>query len=389
MLEIKELLEDLIFEEKLIVGNFSGIKKKLDDSYKKVDFRPVMIQDIVYIQFTFEYDKKVIHENLSKEEALNRIGKLVGEFKQVNIFTCEGDYQILISKKDKVKILKKKASKEFVSLNHNREKEYILKDNNKIDFLIRLGVMNESGKVYKKKYNKFKQINRFLEMIDDVYLHLDRDRPINIVDFGCGKSYLTFATYYYLVELKKLDVNIIGLDLKEDVIEFCNEVAEDLSYEGLKFVHGDIKDFKGHDKVDMVITLHACDNATDMALVKAIGWKSSLILSVPCCQHELYGKINNPVLNPMIKHGIIKEKLATLVTDSLRGNVLELMGYEVQLLEFIDMEHTPKNTLIRAVKTDKAKKGIEEDYRNFKEFWQLDDLYIEKALFEELGISLK
>lgn len=389
MLEIKELLEDLIFEEKLIVGNFSGIKKKLDDSYKKVDFRPVMIQDIVYIQFTFEYDKKVIHENLSKEEALNRIGKLVGEFKQVNIFTCEGDYQILISKKDKVKILKKKASKEFVSLNHNREKEYILKDKSKIDFLIRLGVMNESGKVYKKKYNKFKQINRFLEMIDDVYLHLDRDRPINIVDFGCGKSYLTFATYYYLVELKKLDVNIIGLDLKEDVIEFCNEVAEDLSYEGLKFVHGDIKDFKGHDKVDMVITLHACDNATDMALVKAIGWKSSLILSFPCCQHELYGKINNPVLNPMIKHGIIKEKLATLVTDSLRGNVLELMGYEVQLLEFIDMEHTPKNTLIRAVKTDKAKKGIEEDYRNFKEFWQLDDLYIEKALFEELGISLK
>lgn len=222
MLEIKELLEDLIFEEKLIVGNFSGIKKKLDDSYKKVDFRPVMIQDIVYIQFTFEYDKKVIHENLSKEEALNRIGKLVGEFKQVNIFTCEGDYQILISKKDKVKILKKKASKEFVSLNHNREKEYILKDKSKIDFLIRLGVMNESGKVYKKKYNKFKQINRFLEMIDDVYLHLDRDRPINIVDFGCGKSYLTFATYYYLVELKKLDVNIIGLDLKEDVIEFCN-----------------------------------------------------------------------------------------------------------------------------------------------------------------------
>lgn len=254
--------------------------------------------------------------------------------------------------------------------------------------MIRLGVMNEKGEVFKSKYSKFRQINRYLELVEDVIDEIDKKENINIIDFGCGKSYLTFALYYYLVEIKNWDVNIIGLDLKKDVISFCNEVATDLKYTKLKFIHGDINDFENSDDIDMVITLHACDNATDAALVKAINWNAKIILSVPCCQKELRQKIDNDILYPMLKHGIIKEELSTLVTDSLRANVLELLGYDVQVLQFIELEHTPKNILIRANKTNKipSQKDIEE-YKNFKTFWNIKELFIEKEL-EKIGKNL-
>ncbi len=227
--------------------------------------------------------------------------------------------------------------------------------------------MNKDGKVLAKRYDKFRQINRFLEMVEDIIPNLEKDKTINIIDFGCGKSYLTFGLYHYLVNILNMDVNIVGLDLKLDVIQFCNEVAKDLDYNKLKFIHGDIVDFKEAKDVDMVVTLHACDTATDAALIQAINWDAKIILSVPCCQHEFYNKIQNSVLEPMLKHGIIKEKLASLVTDSLRGgNILEIQGYDVQLLEFIDMEHTPKNILIRAVKT--RNNDNTEALENYKEF---------------------
>lgn len=222
-------------------------------------------------------------------------------------------------------------------------------------------------------------------MIEDVIHKIDKNDTLEIIDFGCGKSYLTFALYHYLVEKLDIDVNIIGLDLKMDVINFCNEVAEDLDYGGLKFIHGDIKDYDSFSDVDIVITLHACDNATDAALVKAIDWNAKAILSVPCCQHEFFGKIENDTLEPMLKHGIIKEKLSSLVTDSLRGNILEIMGYQVQLLEFIDMEHTPKNILIRAIKSDTLdKKKALDSYTQFKKFWGLKDIYIEDELRDRI-----
>lgn len=222
-------------------------------------------------------------------------------------------------------------------------------------------------------------------MVSDVIPTIENEEVLNIIDFGCGKSYLTFALYYYLVDILGLDVNIIGLDLKHDVIKFCNKLATELNYDKLKFIHGDIKDFEGSIDVDMVVTLHACDTATDAALVKAVNWDAKLILSVPCCQHEFYDKIQNPILQPMLKHGIIREKLSSLVTDSLRSNVLEILGYEVQLLEFIDMDHTPKNILIRAIKTNNINnKEAIDSYIKFKEFWKLGDLYIEKEFGEKL-----
>ena len=200
-------------------------------------------------------------------------------------------------------------------------------------------------------------MNRFLEFIEDIVPELPKDRESVIIDFGCGKSYLTFAMYYYLHELKHYDVRIIGLDLKADVIAHCQRLAEEYGYEKLSFLTGDIADYDGVDHVDMVVTLHACDTATDYALDKAVRWGAKVILSVPCCQHEVNGQIQNDLLQPVLKYGLIKERMSALLTDAIRANLLEEAGYQVQVLEFIDMEHTPKNILLRAVRTGKKKRS--------------------------------
>ncbi len=386
MEKVKKLLNEIMEKKEIIYGVLSNPRKNNKEAFNKVDIKPVLIKDEIKVQLAFFYKSKVIHENLDLIESVDKIDRLLIEnFSQAMIFTKKADYQILISKKAKVNILKKKASKKEVNLEHNRIKDYIIQDGEPCDFLMRLGVMNEKGKVVARRYDKFRQINRFLEMVSDVIPTIENEEVLNIIDFGCGKSYLTFALYYYLVDILGLDVNIIGLDLKHDVIKFCNKLATELNYDKLKFIHGDIKDFEGSIDVDMVVTLHACDTATDAALVKAVNWDAKLILSVPCCQHEFYDKIQNPILQPMLKHGIIREKLSSLVTDSLRSNVLEILGYEVQLLEFIDMDHTPKNILIRAIKTNNINnKEAIDSYIKFKEFWGLEDLYIEKEFGEKL-----
>lgn len=391
MEEAIKLINDIFSRESLVLGVLSNLRKKDQESFTKVNIKPVLIKNELKYQFTFNYKNRVIHDNLSSTEAISKIEELLKEtFKQGAFFTIEADYQVLISKKEKVSILKKKPSKEKVDLSHNRQKQYILEDGNPVDFLIRLGVMNENGKVISKRYDKFKQINRFLEMVSDVIPKIEKNETLNIIDFGCGKSYLTFALYHYLVNILNLNVNIVGLDLKEDVIAFCNDVVADLDYKGLKFIYGDIQAFEGLNKVDMVVTLHACDTATDAALIKAVNWGAQAILSVPCCQHELYDKIQNPTLDAMLKHGIVREKLSSLVTDSLRANVLEILGYQVQLLEFIDMEHTPKNILIRAIKTDnKDSKEAINTYIDMKEFFNLKDLYLEKEFGDKLNNLMK
>lgn len=386
MEDVLSVIKEMLVKNTLISGVLSNLKNK-GMKYSKVDIKPVEIRSEILFQFSYDYKPKVIHKNLTQEEALEEILKLLREtFKQGMFFSTDADYQIFANKNGKGSLLKKKPSKKGINTSHNRKKKYILEDGDPIDFLIRLGVMNENGRVSARRYDKFRQINRFLEMVEDVIPSLSKDKPINIVDFGCGKSYLTFALYHYLVKILEMDINVIGLDLKMDVINFCNGIALDLAYDKLKFIHGDIKDYETLNNVDMVVTLHACDIATDAALIKAVNWNSKIILSVPCCQHELYNKIKSPVLEPMLKHGIIKEKLSSLVTDSLRGNILEILGYNVQLLEFIDMEHTPKNILIRAIKTEKSlNKDALMIYKEFKEFWGLKDLFIERELKSRLG----
>lgn len=277
----------------------------------------------------------------------------MGEFRQMQLSSGEMDYTVLVSKKGKVTIQKRKVEGRTAAcsdISHNRRKRYILEEGIPVPFLQDLGVMTQEGKIVRTKFDKFRQINRFLEFIEDILPQLNKKQEVTILDFGCGKSYLTFAMYYYLHVLKHYDIRIIGLDLKADVIRHCSALAEKYGYEKLTFLEGDIADYDGVDTVDMVVTLHACDTATDYALAKAISWDAKVILSVPCCQHELNGQMKNEILAPVMRYGLLKERFAALVTDGLRAEYLEHAGYHVQVLEFIDMEHTPKNILLRAVK---------------------------------------
>lgn len=326
------------------------------DGTVKVKIRPVMKQDRLPFQCEEYRNNQAFHLNLEAEATSEYVEEnQMKVFKQMQMETRQFRYQVLVSKKGKMTIQKRLQTAEVKEVNysHNRAKHYILEEGKTVPFLRDLGVMTKTGEIVRTKFDKFRQINRFLEFIEDILPQLPKDREVTILDFGCGKSYLTFAMYYYLHELNGYDIRIIGLDLKTDVIEACNQLAKKYGYKKLKFLEGNIADYTGSDEVDMVVTLHACDTATDFALAKAVGWKAKVILSVPCCQHELNGQMANEVLAPLFSYGLIKERMAALVTDSLRAEYLKREGYDTQILEFIDMEHTPKNILIRAVYTGK------------------------------------
>lgn len=325
------------------------------DGTVKVKIRPVMKQDRLLFQCEEYRNNQAFHLNLEAEATSEYVENQMKVFKQMQMETRQFRYQVLVSKKGKMTIQKRLQTAEVKEVNysHNRAKHYILEEGKTVPFLRDLGVMTKTGEIVRTKFDKFRQINRFLEFIEDILPQLPKDREVTILDFGCGKSYLTFAMYYYLHELNGYDIRIIGLDLKTDVIEACNQLAKKYGYKKLKFLEGNIADYTGSDEVDMVVTLHACDTATDFALAKAVGWKAKVILSVPCCQHELNGQMANEVLAPLFSYGLIKERMAALGTDSLRAEYLKREGYDTQILEFIDMEHTPKNILIRAVYTGK------------------------------------
>ncbi len=377
-MNIQEIVSRSLSENKFIYCVFTTPRNKSENPYKKITARTISIKSENIIQFEKFTDKQAFHENFTYQEATEEIVNLIiNEYKNINLFTQDADYQLMVSKKGMVKIIEKEPTKIQKIEEHNKLKQYIINENEPCDFLECLGVMNKDGAVYAKKYDKFKQINKFLEIVDDSLKDKKLENDFMIIDFGCGKAYLTFALYYYFYFIRKIKVKIIGLDLKDEVIEFCNETARKLNYEYLEFIYGDIRNFEYKSNVDMIVTLHACDTATDAALVKAIKWKTDIILSVPCCQHEFYDKIENSYLESMLKHGLIKERISSLVTDSLRSLFLETKGYKVQLMEFIAMEHTPKNILIRAIKVSKDNKKAEKDYENFKRFWNLDDLFIE------------
>lgn len=276
---------------------------------------------------------------------------LLQVFRKLQMDTQEVSVQALVSKKGRATIKIKKAEHPVqpAAAEHNRKKQYLLEEGKAVPFLVDLGVQTPEGKTVNARYHKFRQINRFLEFVEDILPALDKSRELTIIDFGCGKSYLTFAMYYYLHEQQGLDVRMIGLDLKEDVIAHCNQLAGKYGYEKLQFLTGDIASYEGCTKADMVVTLHACDTATDYALQKAVEWNAKVILSVPCCQHELNAQIHSGLMQPVLKYGLIRERMAALLTDAFRAELLEEQGYQVQILEFIDMEHTPKNILLRAV----------------------------------------
>ena len=356
LVELRRLLEEILIIDlhQIILSNS---RDKAQGT--KVKVRPVLIKDEVFFQETMYKGTQVFHENLKAEQMQERILEYMSNLFRQGEMKAQGvEATALVSKKGKLTLkIKRSANAEQLSkskqeLSHNRTKQYILMDGTPVDFMVGLGVQTPDGKVNKARYDKFRQINRYLEFIEDVYEELPKDRKIRIIDFGCGKSYLTFAMYYYLHEIQGRDIQVIGLDLKTDVIAHCNELAKRLGYEDLSFERGDISTYEGATEVDMVVSLHACDKATDYALEKAVKWGAKVIFAVPCCQHELNSQIKSDVLQPVLKYGLIKERMAALITDALRANLLEQQGYDTQILEFIDMEHTPKNLLIRAVRRD-------------------------------------
>lgn len=324
-------------------------------------------------------DKQVFHKNVDEEELIYFcIEELGVNFLQLNAWMLRGEASLKLTKKRKLLFDIKKADNSALAdevRDNNRKKNYILEEGRVIEPLIDMGIFTKEGKIVSSMYDKFKQINRFIEIIDDelkkkIITHL------NIIDFGCGKSYLTFIVYYYLTEIKKIKVNMIGLDLKEDVIRKCNKAAKKYGYENLSFELGDINGYSAPFKVDMVITLHACDMATDFALYNAVSWGAGYIFSVPCCQHELNAEIKSEKFSLMTRYGIIKERFSALVTDAIRGNLLEYMGYNVNLLEFVDLSHTPKNILIRAVKNPNKAESVK--------LRAMDEV---KRMMDEFGLS--
>lgn len=362
--QLRILLQDTVNENlyQIILSNPRDKEKAF-----KIKVRPVMVKGEILYQKTVYEGTKVFHGNEKADAIIACIGREITEnFKQCEIEHRSRKATILVSKKGKMTIKEKKLAmtdekkEQRIVLSHNRVKKYILEEGKPVPFLIDLGVQTKEGRIVRARYDKYKQINRFLEFIEDILPTLSKERTIQIIDFGCGKSYLTFAMYYYLHHIKNYDVEITGLDLKEDVIEHCNQLSVKYGYDKLHFLKGDIAEYEGKDAVDMVVTLHACDTATDYALQKAVLWNARVILSVPCCQHEVNKQIHNEALQPVLKYGIIKERMSALITDAVRANLLESKGYEVDILEFIDMENTPKNLLIRAVKRTKEDKGRQE-----------------------------
>lgn len=364
---IYEITDDNII--KVVISN----KLNKDIEYNKINIELKEKNNTEYYQVEKYTDKQVFHNNIEKDMLNEKMLEFIdGKYKQVGAWSQEYTYDLKISKKGKVFLGRKKSdNSKLVNKSHNREKNYILKEGMIIQPLIDLGVFTKDGKVVNSKYDKYKQINRFIEIIDDE-IKKNNDKELTILDFGCGKSYLTFVLYYYFVEIKKINVKMIGLDLKADVIKKCNEIAKKYNYKNLHFELGDINGYKYTDNVDMVITLHACDTATDYALYNAIKWNAKMIFSVPCCQHEFNSQMKSEDLSILTRYGIIKERVAALMTDAVRGNLLEAIGYKTQLLEFIDISHSPKNILIRASKSkisrEKKESSLMEVDNIMKEF---------------------
>lgn len=430
-IEIREALDYFLNEklEKLICSN---PRKK--DGFLKMAARPVVLKGELKFQIEEFTEKQAFHKNLDREQAAAYImEQLETLYRNLQVFSKCGSLNLLVSKKGAVTFKLKRnddvtnckssidrsetatdentdgggangagtsctplsESALLTLFNHNRKKNYIFPEGRPIPFLVDLGIMTPQGAVVKAKYDKFRQINRFLEFIEDILPKLNRDKETTIIDFGCGKSYLTFAMYYYLKEQKRYPIQVVGLDLKKDVIALCNRLSEKFGFDHLHFYQGDIAGYEGLAHVDMVVTLHACDTATDYAIAKAVKWGAEVILSVPCCQHELNRQLQNELMSPVLKYGLIKERMAALLTDGIRAELLEQAGYRTQILEFIDMEHTPKNIMLRAVKQNRRGKSDGKAMKQNKQGksdkealkHMMEQLHVEPTLYQLLKVG--
>ena len=365
MTPLDDLLNAVFSEDQLLRAVLS--KPRSGELPRKVTVEPVELRGEIAFQFAAQQSDRVTHENLAPDDARQRLGLLLADYGQGLLQTAVADWQVLGQS-----VLRRSPTRASSSRGHDRRKQYLLEEGDPVPFLVELGVMTPEGAVRKSRYDKFRQINRFLELVDDVVPALRSDGTLRVVDFGCGKSYLTFAVHHLLTALRGREVDIVGLDLKDDVIEACSSLAARSGAAGLHFEQGDIGGFDRQEEVDLVVSLHACDTATDEALAQAVRWHADVILAVPCCQKEAYRQIRSPLLAPLLRYGVAKERLASLVTDTLRAQLLELEGYRTQLVEFVPLEHTAKNILIRAVKGAPAGAEVRRSYEELRDALGLD-----------------
>lgn len=388
MSEVERLVAELVGAAALTGATLSHPRRADPSRCRKITVKPALVRGELRYQWTYHYPTRTTNENLEAAETQVRLVRLLsGEFRQGLLHGPDADHQVLAGGSGAT-VLRRPPSRPAASLEHDRRKRYVLQEGAPVPFLVELGVMNREGKVLARRHDKFRQVNRFLELVEDVVSALPQQDPLRVIDFGSGRSYLTFALHHLLTEVHGRAVELVGLDLKEDVVEQCSELAERLGSEGLRFEVGDIAGYES-ERVHLVVSLHACDTATDAALERAVRWEADVILAVPCCQHELLTQISNSQLGPLLRYGVLKERFAAEVTDAARAQLLGLVGYDAQLVEFVELEHTPKNVLIRAVRRG-APHGdarLASEYAEFKRALGIDP-YLERALRDRLAPAL-
>ncbi|MBL6706924.1 MAG: SAM-dependent methyltransferase [Planctomycetaceae bacterium] len=361
--------------------------KALLAAVEKIVVRPVELKSGRSFQFTYGEARRETHRNLPLDEAVGEVERLItGLFRRGHLFTTEFDFTVKVKASGKVRAHQFSPSRQKAApTDHNRKKQYLIPDGTPCEFLQEIGVMTADGNVRKQKFDKFRQINRYLEFVEDVYESFPNSGPIRVVDFGCGKSYLTFALHHLLNRIHGRKVDIVGLDLKADVVEHCNEIASKLGCDGLRFESGDMAGYSPLESVDLSVSLHACDKATDVALARAVEWNAKVIFAVPCCHHEVASKLKTEFLSPIMRRGILKERFAELLTDSLRADLLEGCGYRTQVLEFISLEHTPKNILIRATQDSAVSSpAIPESVKAVRSTFGLEPCELERLLVQSI-----
>jgi hypothetical protein len=378
-----ELVADLLAREALTGATLSRPRRSDPGRHTRVTLGPVLVQGELRYHWRYHYRDRTVDENLPAEETERRLTHLLGgEFRQGLLHAADADYQVLAGGRGAT-ILRRPPTRPAARLGHDRAKRRVLPEGTPVPFLVELGVMTRDGVVVPRRYAKFRQVNRFLELVEDALPALP-EGPLRIVDFGSGGSYLTFALHHLLTELHRRPVDLVGLDLKEDVVERCERLARALGASGLRFEVGDIASYDAPGDIDLVVSLHACDTATDAALERAVRWGSAVILAVPCCQHELLPQLASAPLAPLLRHGVLKERFAAEVTDAARAQLLRLVGYETQLVEFVPLEHTAKNVLIRAVRRQQGDRpALAREYREFSDALGISP-WLERALADLL-----
>ena len=383
----KVIRERILVPETFVRAVFSGQQKGSTLEWVKVVVRPVEIKGIIQLQFSYFDEKKDISRNYEINKSASKVDELLAlPFRNIFIENTAGNLQVNVSKKGKVLMNEIKVSAPVVAdLAHNRQKNRILSADNAEPFLKAVGIMTQDGRIKADMQRKYTQINEFLRLVEDTnFFENFKDKTVHVVDFGCGNAYLTFAIYYYLHDILNLDAYVVGVDIKTDLIERHQQKASSLGWSQLTFEVGQISDFQPQTKPDVVLALHACDTATDDALAQGIQWNSELILCAPCCQHELQVQLSQvpapTALLPVFHDGILFERMGDVLTDTFRASILRIMGYRTDVTQFVPIEHTAKNLMIRSVKTSPAgnARWIDE-YRNLKMFWQVTP-YLEKLL---------